>query len=124
MMELERLAAALGAAEVVGQAPVEVLDLVYDARHATPGSLFFAVPGEKADGHDFAAQAISNGAVALVVERPLAVGVPQVVVPDSRAAMAPAADAFFGHPTQELEVAGVTGTSGKTTTTFLLYAIL
>ena len=123
-MELERLAAALGAAEVVGQAPVEVLDLVYDARHATPGSLFFAVRGEKADGHDFAAQAISNGAAALVVERPLAVGVPQVVVPDSRAAMAVAADAFFGSPTQELEVAGVTGTSGKTTTTFLLYAIL
>src|SRR5579862_215755 len=124
MMELERLAAALGAAEAVGQAPVEGLDLVYDARHATPGSLFFAVRGEKADGHDFAAQAISNGAAALVVERPLAVGVPQVVVPDSRAAMAVAADAFFGSPTQELEVAGVTGTSGKTTTTFLLYAIL
>ncbi|MGH2971325.1 MAG: Mur ligase family protein [Gaiellaceae bacterium] len=124
MMELERLAAALGAAEVVGQAPVEVLDLVYDARHATPGSLFFCVPGARADGHDFAAQAISNGAVALVVERALAVGVPQIVVPDARAAMAPAADAFFGHPTAELEVAGATGTSGKTTTTFLLYAIL
>ncbi len=123
-MELERLAAALGAAEVVGQAPVEVLDLVYDARHATPGSLFFCVPGARADGHDFAAQAISNGAVALVVERALAVGVPQIVVPDARAAMAPAADAFFGHPTAELEVAGATGTSGKTTTTFLLYAIL
>jgi UDP-N-acetylmuramoyl-L-alanyl-D-glutamate--2,6-diaminopimelate ligase len=123
MMELERLAAALEAAEVVGQAPVEVLDLVYDARHATPGSLFFAVRGEKADGHDFAAQAISNGAVGLVVERRLEVGVPQVVVADSRAAMAPAADVFFGRPTEELQVAGVTGTSGKTTTTFLLYAI-
>ncbi|HEY2073552.1 MAG TPA: UDP-N-acetylmuramoyl-L-alanyl-D-glutamate--2,6-diaminopimelate ligase, partial [Gaiellaceae bacterium] len=124
MMQLERLAAALGAAEVVGQAPVEVLDLVYDARHATPGSLFFAVRGEKADGHDFASQAISNGAVALVVERPLDAGVPQVVVPDSRAAMAAAADAFFGQPTAELQVAGVTGTSGKTTTSFLLFAIL
>jgi UDP-N-acetylmuramoyl-L-alanyl-D-glutamate--2,6-diaminopimelate ligase len=123
MMELERLAAALGAAEVVGQAPVEVLDLVYDARHARPGSIFFAVRGEKADGHDFAAQAISNGAVGLVVERRLEVGVPQVVVADSRAAMAPAADVFFGRPTEELQVAGVTGTSGKTTTTFLLYAI-
>src|SRR5579885_1583216 len=124
MMELERLVAALGAAEVVGQAPVEVLDLVYDARHATPGSLFFCVRGEKADGHDFAQQAVAGGAVAVVVERPLAVDVPQVIVPDSRAAMAPAADAFFGHPTEELQIVGVTGTSGKTTTTFLLYAIL
>jgi UDP-N-acetylmuramoyl-L-alanyl-D-glutamate--2,6-diaminopimelate ligase len=124
MIELERLAAALEAAEVVGQAPVQVLDLSYDARHATPGSLFFCVPGARADGHDFAPEAVANGAVALVVERPLAVDVPQVVVPDARVAMAVAADEFFGRPTEELEVAGVTGTSGKTTTSFLLYAIL
>ncbi len=123
-MELERLAAALGAAEVVGQAPVQVLDLVYDARHATPGALFFCVPGEHADGHDFAPQAVANGAVALVVERPLAVDVPQVAVSDTRAAMPVAADEFFGRPTERLQVAGVTGTSGKTTTSFLLYAIL
>ena len=62
--------------------------------------------------------------MALVVERPLEVSVPQVVVPDTRAAMAPAADAFFGQPTGELQVVGVTGTNGKTTMTFLLYAIL
>jgi UDP-N-acetylmuramoyl-L-alanyl-D-glutamate--2,6-diaminopimelate ligase len=123
-MDLERLAAALEAAEVVGQAPVQVLDLVYDARHATPGSLFFCVRGEHADGHDFAPQAVANGAVALVVERRLAVDVPQILVSDTRSAMAVAADAFFGHPTEELQVAGVTGTSGKTTTSFLLYAIL
>ena len=123
-MELERLVAALGAAEVVGHAPVEVLDLVYDARLAAPGSLFFCVRGARADGHDFAPQAVAAGAVALVVERPLAVDVPQVIVPDSRAAMAPAADVFFGRPTVELQVAGVTGTSGKTTTSFLLFAIL
>ena len=123
-MQLERLAAALGAAEVVGQSPVEVLDLAYDARDATPGALFFCVRGARADGHDFAPQAVANGAVALVVERTLAVDVPQVVVPDARAAMAPGADAFFGRPTEELQVLGVTGTSGKTTTSFLLYAIL
>ncbi len=123
-MHLERLAAALGAAEVVGQSPVEVLDLVYDARDATPGALFFCVPGSRVDGHDFAPQAVANGAVALVVERPLAVGVPQVVVPDARAAMPIGADEFFGRPTEELQVVGVTGTSGKTTTSFLLYAIL
>ena len=62
--------------------------------------------------------------MALVVERPLDLDVPQVVVPSARAAMAPAADVFFGEPTAELEVAGVTGTSGKTTTAFLLFAIL
>jgi UDP-N-acetylmuramoyl-L-alanyl-D-glutamate--2,6-diaminopimelate ligase len=124
MIELERLAAAIGAAEVVGQAPVEICDLVYDARDATPGSLFFCVRGARVDGHDFAPQAVAGGAVALVVERPLVVDVPQVIVPSSRAAMAPAADAFFGRPTTELQVAGVTGTSGKTTTAFLLYAIL
>ncbi len=123
-MQLERLAAALGAAEVVGQSPVEVLDLVYNARDATPGALFFCVRGARADGHDFAPQAVANGAVALVVERPLAVDVPQVVVSDARAAMALGADAFFGKPTEALQVAGVTGTSGKTTTSFLLYAIL
>jgi UDP-N-acetylmuramoyl-L-alanyl-D-glutamate--2,6-diaminopimelate ligase len=124
MMQLERLAAALGAAEVVGQSPVEVLDLVYNARDATPGALFFCVRGARADGHDFAPQAVANGAVALVVERPLAVDVPQVVVSDARAAMALGADAFFGKPTEALQVAGVTGTSGKTTTSFLLYATL
>jgi len=123
-MQLERLAAALGAAEVVGQTPVEVLDLVYDARDATPGALFFCVRGARADGHDFAPQAVANGAVALVVERSLPVAVPQIVVPDARAAMALGADAFFDRPTEELQVAGVTGTSGKTTTSFLLYAIL
>ena len=124
MMDLERLAAALGADEVVGHAAVQVLDLAYDARDVRPGALFFCVPGARADGHDFAAEAISNGAVALVVERRLEGGVPQIVVGDARTAMAQAADEFFGRPTEELQVAGVTGTSGKTTTTFLLYAIL
>jgi len=124
MMDLERLVAAVGAVDVVGRAPVEVWELAYDTRAIVPGTAFFCVPGARADGHDFAAEAVELGAVALVVERPLAVAVPQLVVPDARAAMAPAADAFFDRPTHELEVAGVTGTNGKTTTTFLLYAIL
>jgi UDP-N-acetylmuramoyl-L-alanyl-D-glutamate--2,6-diaminopimelate ligase len=123
-MNLERLVAALDPVEVKGNAAVEIADLAYDARAATRGSLFFAVPGMRADGHDFALQAVENGAAALVVERSLDHDLPQVVVRDSRAAMAVAADEFFEHPTQELEVAGVTGTSGKTTTSFLLFAIL
>src|SRR6266404_1669914 len=124
MMDLERLVAALGAVEVVHRAPVEVRDLAYDARAVTAGAVFFCVPGARADGHDFAPEAVERGAVALVVERPLELPVPQVVVADARAAMAVAADEFFEHPTRELDVVGVTGTSGKTTTSFLLFAIL
>ena len=124
MMDLERLVAALGAIEVVGRAPVDVLDLAYDARSVVPGSVFFCVPGARADGHGFAAEAVERGAVALVVERPLDVDVPQVVVADARAAMAVAADELFDHPSAELEIVGITGTSGKTTTAFLVFAIL
>jgi UDP-N-acetylmuramoyl-L-alanyl-D-glutamate--2,6-diaminopimelate ligase len=127
-MELERLIAALAPEAVTGareREHVDVRDLAYDARAVTPGALFFCVRGERADGHDFSAQAVQQGAVALVVERELpGEQVPQLVVPDSRAAMAVAADAFFGEPTRELEVAGVTGTNGKTTTAFLLHSIL
>jgi UDP-N-acetylmuramoyl-L-alanyl-D-glutamate--2,6-diaminopimelate ligase len=123
-MDLERLVAALEPMEVLGRPSVEVLDLAYDARAVTPGALFFAVPGERADGHDFAAEAVERGAVALVVERELDLPMRHLVVPDARAAMAPAADVFFGEPTRELEVVGVTGTSGKTTTSHLLFAIL
>jgi UDP-N-acetylmuramoyl-L-alanyl-D-glutamate--2,6-diaminopimelate ligase len=123
-MELERLVAALGPAEVLGSPSLDVLDLAYDARDVTRGAVFFCVPGARVDGHDFAAQAVENGATALVVERPLELDVTQVVVGDARAAMASAADVFFGEPSAELEIAGVTGTSGKTTTTFLLFAIL
>jgi UDP-N-acetylmuramoyl-L-alanyl-D-glutamate--2,6-diaminopimelate ligase len=123
-MDLERLVAALEPVEVLGRPSVEVRDLAYDARAVGPGALFFAVPGTRADGHDFALEAVAGGAVALVVERALDLPVPQIVVRDARAAMAPAADVFFGEPTRELQVVGVTGTSGKTTTSFLLFAIL
>jgi len=123
-MEIDQLIAALAPSDVLGRASVEIADLAYDARNTEPGSLFFCVPGTRADGHEFAADAVANGAVALVVERPLELDVPQLVVPSARAAMAVAADEFFGRPTEELQVAGVTGTNGKTTTAFLLYAIL
>jgi len=82
------------------------------------------VPGSRFDGHNLADRAIEAGAAALVVERPVASRVPQLVVADTRAAMATAAAEFFGHPTEELQVAGVTGTNGKTTTAFLLHSIL
>jgi UDP-N-acetylmuramoyl-L-alanyl-D-glutamate--2,6-diaminopimelate ligase len=86
--------------------------------------LFFCVPGEKVDGHEFARRAVEAGAVALVVERELGLDVAQVVVADARAAMAPLAARFYGDPTSELRVAGITGTNGKTTTAFLLREVL
>jgi UDP-N-acetylmuramoyl-L-alanyl-D-glutamate--2,6-diaminopimelate ligase len=123
-MQLERLIAALGPTEVVGGAPIEISELAYDAREVPPGALFFCIPGERADGHEFAARAIEAGAVAVVVERLLEVEVPQVVVPSVREAMPRAAAEFFGDPTAELQVAGITGTNGKTTTAYLLRSIL
>ncbi len=82
------------------------------------------MPGLRFDGHDHAAAAVAAGAVALVAERPLGLGVPEVIVADARAAMAPAAARFNGSPTDRLRVVGVTGTNGKTTTTFLVRALL
>src|ERR687883_994174 len=123
-MDLERVIAALAPRDVVGRAPLDVTDLAHDTRAVTPGALFFCVRGSNVDGHELAPHAVANGAVALVVERPVEAKVPQIVVDDSRAAMAVAADVFFGHPTHELEVVGVTGTNGKTTTAHLVYAIL
>ena len=120
-MDLNRLAEAIG---VAGAPPVEILDLAYDTRAVTPGSLFFCIVGAQADGHDFAREAVDDGAVALVVERLVEAPVPQLVVSSVRAAMGPAATLFFGDPSRELEVAAVTGTNGKTTTAFLLHSIL
>jgi UDP-N-acetylmuramoyl-L-alanyl-D-glutamate--2,6-diaminopimelate ligase len=122
-MDLERLVSALGPLEVRGGAPTDVTDLAYDTRAVVPGALFFCVPGERADGHDFAAEAVERGAVALVVERPLELSVPQLVVISARSAMPIAADEFFERPTEDLLLAGVTGTTGKTTTSFLLFSI-
>ncbi|HEV7615577.1 MAG TPA: UDP-N-acetylmuramoyl-L-alanyl-D-glutamate--2,6-diaminopimelate ligase [Solirubrobacterales bacterium] len=123
-MRVDQLAAEVEGARIVGEGSVEVADLAYDSRKAGIGTLFFCVVGERVDGHEFAARVVEAGAVALVVERELEIGVPQVVVPDARAAMAPVAARFFGDPTAELRVVGVTGTNGKTTTAFLAREIL
>ncbi|MFL5821947.1 MAG: UDP-N-acetylmuramoyl-L-alanyl-D-glutamate--2,6-diaminopimelate ligase [Solirubrobacteraceae bacterium] len=112
----------MGAPEPVRD--VEVTGLAYDDRDVAPGTLFFCVRGFTRDGHDFAATAVERGAVALVVERPLGLGVPEILVPDARVAMAPAAARFYGDPTARLQVTGITGTNGKTTTAFLMRALL
>jgi UDP-N-acetylmuramoyl-L-alanyl-D-glutamate--2,6-diaminopimelate ligase len=103
---------------------VEVTDIAYRADGVSSGALFFCVRGFSADGHDFAEDAVARGASALVCERKLGLGVPEVIVEDVRAAMPHIAASFFGHPTSELDLIGVTGTNGKTTTAFLLRNIL
>ena len=103
---------------------VEVSDLAFDSRRAGPGSLFFCVSGFQQDGHDFAKAAVAGGAVALVTERPLGLGVTEVVVDSVRSTMADVAARFYGDPSATLEVVAITGTNGKTTTAFLLHAIL
>jgi UDP-N-acetylmuramoyl-L-alanyl-D-glutamate--2,6-diaminopimelate ligase len=123
-IELAALSHAVRPVRTLNEASVDVSEIAYDARRVTHGALFACVPGFRADGHDFAAEAVERGAAALLVERSLDLPVPQLVVGDVREAMAHAADAFYGHPTRELAVGGVTGTNGKTTTAFLLYAIL
>jgi UDP-N-acetylmuramoyl-L-alanyl-D-glutamate--2,6-diaminopimelate ligase len=105
-------------------AATEIVGLAYDNREVRPGTLFFCVPGFTRDGHDFAPQAVAAGAAALVVERRLNLDIPQVVVDSVRGAMAPAAAAFYGDPTADLKTVGVTGTNGKTTTAFLVRALL
>src|SRR5438270_13755543 len=110
--------------EVMPGAPasgeVGIAELAYDTSSVKPGTLFFCVPGFTRDGHEFAPEAIARGAVALVVQRPLDLGVPEIEVDDVRATMAPEAARFYGDPTATLRVVGVTGTNGKTTTTFLI----
>jgi UDP-N-acetylmuramoyl-L-alanyl-D-glutamate--2,6-diaminopimelate ligase len=108
----------------VGAREIEITDLAYDNRAVVPGTLFFCVPGFTRDGHEFAPDAVARGAGALVVERRLDLDVPQILVDSVRAAMAPAAAAFYGDPTATLSTVGVTGTNGKTTTAFLVRALL
>ena len=113
-----------GAAVPDEAADVEVTALAYDNRQVAPGTVFFCVRGFTRDGHDFADEAIARGAVALVVDHPLGRGVPEVLVDDVRAAMAPAAARLHGDPTATLRTIGITGTNGKTTSAYLVRALL
>jgi len=124
-MGLGTLADRIGPLAVVGLPVGQILGLAYDSRRVAAGSLFFAVPGQHVDGHDFAADAVSAGAIAAVVERELPdLGVPQLVAANSRHALADAADMWFGWPSRRLATIGVTGTNGKTTVTALCAQLL
>ncbi len=123
-MQLSELIADIEIEATSGDTAVEINDLAYDSGRVDDGTLFFCVPGGTRDGHDFAPAALEAGAAGLVVERDLGLPLAEIRVADARAAMAPLAARFWGDPTAELQVAGITGTNGKTTTAFLLRTIL
>lgn len=100
--------------------PYEVNAVEFSSRDVAPGALFFCVPGTTVDGHDFAADALERGAVALVVERKLDIDAPQFLVDDAREALALCSANFYGMPSRKLDLVGITGTNGKTTTCFLV----
>ena len=113
----------LGGFELTGDPDVEVDAITHDSRRVEPGACFACIPGARTDGHDHAPEAVARGAVALLVERPLPLAVSQARVPSVRAALGPLAATLHGHPSAAMRVLGVTGTNGKTTTTYLLEAI-
>ena len=107
-----------------GDTDIEIAELCVDSRKVTPGALFFCTPGLHMDAHDFAPQAVEKGASALVVQHFLPLDVPQVKVEDVRVAVSYIASEYFGNPSQKLMMLGITGTKGKTTTSFLVKAIM
>lgn len=120
--KLSDLLAAIDPSEVRGRATISVGSVGYRSDDAQPGGFFFCVPGRTHDGHDFAGEAASRGAVAVLVERwlDLPEGVTQVRVPSVRVAMGSIAAEFYGRPAERLILVGITGTNGKTTTTYVL----
>ena len=124
-MLLDQLLGGVEVLDVRGDpASTDVAAITHDSRAVVPGALFCCVRGERVDGHRFAADAVASGAVALLDERVLPIEVTQIVVPETRTAMAPMAASFHGHPSRQLDVVGVTGTNGKTTVVHLLAAVL
>lgn len=125
LLDADPAVGALTGATVHGDlATTEITAVVSSSRAALPGALFVAVSGARADGHDFVADAVAAGAVAVLGERRVDVDVPQVIVPDTRTVVGPVSAAFHGVPSARLAVVGVTGTNGKTTTVHLLQAVL
>lgn len=113
-----------GKVQTFGNMDVEITSLCIDSRKAEAGALFFCTPGLQVDAHKFAPQAVEKGAVALIVQRKLELDVPQVLVEDVRKALSYIAAEYFGNPAEKLMMLGITGTKGKTTTSFLVKSIM
>lgn len=127
-MLLSEFADALPGSQRFGE-DTDIISLAYDSRQVRPGALFVALCGAKSDGHDFIAQAANNGASALLIDADKAPwygarGLPALAVPNTRAAMPLLAAMLYGFPSRELDLIGVTGTNGKTTTTYMIESIL
>lgn len=125
-MKLSNLLSEFDCKRVIGSTETEIKALAYDSRRVKRGALFFAIRGFRDDGHNYIGQAIKNGAVGLVVEKYQAnvpEAVTQVITPDSRSALAMASACFYDYPSSRLRLIGVTGTNGKTTTSFLIERI-
>ncbi len=110
--------------ELVGCGDTEITAVEYDSRKVCRGALFFCISGFKTDGHLYAPDAVKNGAAALMVTCRLELDVPQIVVEDARTAMALISREFYGRPDEKLAMVGVTGTNGKTTTTYMIKSVL
>lgn len=124
-MELSQIITGLKIIRNNADKSLRISGIAYDSRRVSPGNLFLAVPGFKVDGHDFVSQAAQAGAAAVVTERWLKnAGLPQIQVDNARRAMAQVAANFFGRPSEKLTLIGITGTNGKTTSTFLVDSIL
>ncbi len=121
-MKLRDLIDGVSPVAVTGDCDIEGLST--DSRRVRKGDLFFAVRGGRFDGNRFVGEAVERGAAAVVSELPLSPGVPAVQVRDVHAAMAHAADRFYGHPSGRMRITGITGTNGKTTTSYILHSIL
>jgi UDP-N-acetylmuramoyl-L-alanyl-D-glutamate--2,6-diaminopimelate ligase len=123
-MQLETLLGGLAVRQVIGRRDRAVESIAYDSRRVQRNGMFVALRGEKTDGHQFIAQAVEKGSSVIVTEREesamLAGGATCVIVQNTRRALADLATTFYGRPAQRLKIAGVTGTNGKTTTSFLI----
>ncbi|MFD1955197.1 UDP-N-acetylmuramoyl-L-alanyl-D-glutamate--2,6-diaminopimelate ligase [Paenibacillus thailandensis] len=123
-MQLGELSKLLITAKLYGDDKTSVTGVEVDSRKVKEGDLFICLPGHTVDGHDYAPQALERGAAAIVAERKLDLDVPQLIVASSRLAMAVIADHYYGHPSRHMKLIGVTGTNGKTTTTYLIERIM
>ena len=125
-MKLRELLKGCSTRAVAGDLAIEILGLAYDSRQVRPGRVFFAIRGTRMDGNEFVPKAIAKGAAAIVSASPAmsSVSTPWIQVDDERVALAAVAGNFYRHPTEQLHLIGVTGTNGKTTTTYLVESIL